>query len=279
MKHSFVHINKYIIDIDYSVEKDLKSFKEEMLDFVSDFYSKHKDFTLLFSGGMDSTFLLRTLKELNIPVKTLTVSFSENNDDYDCEMVKAKCKKYGVDNHRFVYLEKDSFFEHMRIDVLEKKKVFPVLHGHIIQYLLDMFPDEVFFTGLGSEFKLKNGKIFMPPGPQILKDKNPERVYGFATSRTFLSYINHPIFKEKYKENNEYVWHVRDLIYTDCFPDIEIELKRPANSDYIANIYNNILHQKIMCENPLPFILDNYEFDVEEYFKNKANIQNNVDNQ
>jgi 3'-phosphoadenosine 5'-phosphosulfate sulfotransferase (PAPS reductase)/FAD synthetase len=66
MKTELVYINEFRVELDYSVEENLKSFKEEVLNRL---YTIHKDCSvdaLMFSGGMDSTLILASLlKNLN----------------------------------------------------------------------------------------------------------------------------------------------------------------------------------------------------------------------
>ena len=59
-------ILQYNIDIDYSVKDTLKTFKEEVLDELYAQYSLHGNMPVMFSGGMDSTFIVRSLIELGI---------------------------------------------------------------------------------------------------------------------------------------------------------------------------------------------------------------------
>jgi len=199
MFHQIININEYIIRIDYTVEKTLKTFKEEVLDQLYSTYKLNGDIPLLFSGGMDSTFLLRSLLELGIKPRTLTMSFSKDHDTHDCNLVRERCKQYGLGDPDFLYIEEDAFFEHVRHLIFDKSIAYPMLHGFYISYILNTYSNVKFFTGMGSEFKLFDNLIKMPVGPQLVKQNNPNRLYDFATSRTFLSYLNHEQFDIDYK--------------------------------------------------------------------------------
>lgn len=94
MKHELVYINEYRITLDYSVEQDLRSFKEEVLNHL---YTVHKEVgvdSIMFSGGMDSTFILRSLLELGITPRLHTLSFSKDQTDYDSLQAITQCKKF-----------------------------------------------------------------------------------------------------------------------------------------------------------------------------------------
>ena len=92
----------------------------------------------------------------------------------------------------------------------------------------------------------------MPFGPVLVKQNNPEQLYGFTTDRTFISYFKNKIFIDNYKKpfpldkilNIPSPYHVRDLIYMGCYSDIEKEPKDVPNPwrDYIKiPFYSEIL--------------------------------------
>lgn len=221
------HGFKYEVDLNVSVKDNLKPFKEEVLDELYSIHLKHGDLTLLFSGGMDSTFILRSLKELGINPKIITFSFSPNNDDFESELVKSKCKEYGAQPPDFFYIDKNDFFNHCNSIIESNQLPYPMIHGYMMDYFLNVHRGMKFYTGMSCEYKLKDNKIFIPAGPFLVKDNNPDQLYGFTTDKTFLSYFKHKQFVNNYKKENVYLnngqldrWYVRDLIYMDCYPDI-----------------------------------------------------------
>ena len=218
--------------IDYSVKDSLKSFKQEVLDELYRVHLQQGEMPLLFSGGMDGTFILRSLQELGVKVKTLSFSFSKDNDDFECQLVKKRCKQYGIENPEFFYFDDKKFFKHINALRSEKNIVYPAIHGFLMDYCVNDSQYDKFYCGMSCEYKLIQGKIVMPPMPQLFKKYNPNKTFGFTTDRTFLSYFKHPLFVSNYKKSNppmydgsEDKWYVRDLIYMDCFPDIERSTK------------------------------------------------------
>ncbi|CAB5222029.1 hypothetical protein UFOVP242_243 [uncultured Caudovirales phage] len=237
MIHNLISINKYEIKLDYTVKDSLKSFKEEVLDELYRVYKLNGDIPLLYSGGMDSTFILRSLQELGISPRIVSFSFTEDNSDFDCELVKAKCKKYDVRPPEFFYIDGNKIQEHVEYLVEERDIAYPMLHGFFMDYFLSVNKDEKYFTGMSGEFKLKSGKIVLPYGPLMVKQNNPDRLFCFTSDRTFLSYFKHKQFIANYKNPNplmangqEDQWYIRDLIYMDCYPDMEREIKNLPNT-------------------------------------------------
>jgi PP-loop superfamily ATP-utilizing enzyme len=98
MKFTWEHINRFNIDIDETVEQNLKSFKEEMIDFVESVTHK-KDVILLFSGGNDSRLLARTLMELGTPFKAITTCFKSDFTDYDSIVSQQFCLSNKIEQY------------------------------------------------------------------------------------------------------------------------------------------------------------------------------------
>lgn len=279
MIHQILNINEYKINIDYTVEKTLKPFKEEVLDHLYKLYRTNGELPLLFSGGMDSTFILRSLVELGIKPRTLSFSFTkEPDEDKDCVLVKSLCKKYGVPEPEFFFIEENSFFEYASYLIHEKNIGYPMLHGYYMNYLLDSIPHQQFSTGMGSEFKLKNNVITLPIGPQLVKQNNPYRLFDFASSQTFLSYINHEQFLLNYKiplselqeiDGRVDLWYIRDLIYSSCYSDIVIRKKSPPLDSHIAEIFYEKFMPIIRQNHPVMMATKPFTFNVEEYFNRK----------
>lgn len=249
---------KYEVHLDYSVLGNLKPFKEEVLDELYKIHTLNGDMPLLFSGGMDSTFILRSLQELGINPSIVSFSFTKDNSDYDCELVKSRCKKFGTKPPEFFYMDEFKFAKHLRTLIDKKNIVYPVLHGFFIDYFLNAYTGVKFHTGLQVEFKLINDTIFLPSGPLFMKRNHPNRLYSFFSDRTFLSYFKHPTFVSNYKKpapllaNNDVdQWYVRDLVYMDCYPEIEREIKNPFNHwrDYIKEPFHKVV---------LPYIQKKY---------------------
>jgi len=276
MHHQIVNINEYLIRIDYTVEKTLKPFKEEVLDQLYNTYTLNGNMPLLFSGGMDSTFLLRSLLELGIKPRTLTMSFSREHDTYDCNLVRERCRQYGLKDPEFFYIDKEKFFEHINYLLFERSIAYPMLHGFYISYLLSTYSNDKFFTGMGSEFKLYDNLIKMPQGPQLVKQNNPNRLYDFATSRTFLSYLNHERFDNDYKtiaqrlkETKLNPFYLRNKIYTDCYNDIITVEKQIPDDGYIQTVFYPKFTPLIKDSLPLTYLTTPYYFNIDDYFKRK----------
>lgn len=277
MYRQIVNINKFDITIDYSVEGSLKSFKEEVLDHLYHNYKQNGNIPLLFSGGMDSTFILRSLLELGIKPNLFTMSFSKDYDNYDCNLVRRLCNKYGVKNPEFKYIEADSFIEHVQLlfkhFISQGTKIaYPFPHMYIMSYILSLYPDLNFYTGMASEFKVFNKIIKLPYGPYLVQQNNPGRLFDFTSSRTFLSYLNHPKFLPNFKRpigpNSSDPFYERDQIYMDCYPDIDREIKHFPDDKYLIDKLEE--HSTFIKENfPLTHVTEHFYFNVEEYFKQK----------
>ena len=221
----FTSNNQYRIDFNLNVKDILKPFKQEVLDEIYRLYRLYGNMPVLYSGGMDSTFIVRSLLELGIKPSTLTISFSKDHSDEECEMIKQKCKKFGIDRPEFFYIDEAGFFNHIDY-LIDINKPLPMLHGYFMDYLLTTFRYQKFFTGMSCEYKCLNGVVKMPPGPFMVMQNNPGQLYGFTTDKTFLSYFKHKLFIDNYKKIKEPpitirdMVHIRDLIYMDCYPDI-----------------------------------------------------------
>jgi hypothetical protein len=280
MKHELVYINEYRLHLDYSVEDDLKTFKEEVLDALN---LTHKNFNVndqMFSGGMDSTFILRSLLELGINPKLHTISFSKDQTDYDSLRAKDQCKEFGVQEPEFFYMDRDEFFKHVDFLTYEKNMAYPTLHCYFVDYFLSRMEMEgkKFFCGMSCEYRASNGFITMNVAPPIIKHANPDRLYGFDSSRTFLSYINNEIFKSNFLKETpniygygEDLWWIRDLIYNNCYPETKIITKTPPLAEYIAADFYSYKLPTILDMHPMVFLKKPFVFDVKKYFSEKAN--------
>ena len=246
--------SKYEMIVDYSVKDSLKSFKEEVLDELYKIHQQQGEMPVLYSGGMDSTFILRCLQELGISIRTVSFSFSKDNSDHDCTLVKNKCKKYGVKDPEFFYFEKEKFFNHLFFLVNEKNITYPMPHGYLMDHFLTEIPLRKYHTGLQAEFKYKGGRVMMPPGPVMIKTNHPDRLFTFTSDRTFLSYFKNSLFVNNHKKFNPYipdrgedVWFIRDLIYQECFPDMvkEEKLKYPVWRDYLMLPFYNVIEPSL----------------------------------
>lgn len=278
MQH-VVSTGEYKIIIDHTVENSLKSFKEEVLNHLYDYYQQN-NMPLLLSGGMDSTFILRSLVELGIKPDTITMSFSRRNIDYDSVRAKEICLKYGVPQPEFILYKKEEVLKHIKELVYDRGTAYPMLHGFYMSYILTLFPQVKFLCGFGSEFKQVNSNITMPYGPLLVKLNNPGRLFDFTSSRTFLSYLNHEQFVSNYKKimclpvnERPNAYYVRDLIYNSCFPDIDIEKKRRPDDHHISEPFYMQIDKFIQQNYPEIFI-PNYLFSIEDYL-NRNPKENN----
>lgn len=276
MNHELVSINEYRVTIDYSVEENLKSFKEEVLNHL---YDVHKDVgvdNLLFSGGMDSTFILRSLLELGIAPRLHTLSFSKDLTDYDSLLAISQCKKFGVKKPKFFYLERQDVIKHINTLAFDRGIALGHLHSYYVDFFLSSMGNKKFFCGMACEYRITEGLVKINPAPAILKFYNPDRLYGFDSSRTLLAFINNQIFKENYLIKNdiinvygENVWRVRDLIYNDCYPEIDILTKTPPCDRYIADIYYECIRPYLRRILPHNTLLEPFYFDAREYLESK----------
>lgn len=276
MKHELVYVNEYRLHLDYSVEEGLKSFKEEVLDALN---CVHKDSNVsnqMFSGGMDSTFILRSLLELGITPQLHTISFSKDQTDYDSLRVKDQCKKFGLQEPKFFYLDKYDLFKHIDILTYEKQIAFPTLHCYYVDYFLSKMEGEKFFCGMSCEYRTSKGFITMNVAPPAIKHFNPNRLYGFDSSKTFLSYVNNPIFKQNYLKENpiidaygENIWYIRDLIYKDCYSEIGVITKKSPDDSHISSDFYEHKLPNIKRFLPVIILMKPFKFNAEEYFNNK----------
>jgi hypothetical protein len=278
MKHELVYVNEYRLHLDYSVEEGLKPFKEEVLDTLN---CVHKDFDIesqMFSGGMDSTFILRSLLELGLTPRLHTLSFAKDQTDYDSLRAKDQCKKFGIKEPEFFYIDKYDLFKHIDILTYEKKIAFPTLHCYYVDYFLSKMGEEKFFCGMSCEYRSSNGIVTMNVAPPVIKYFNPNRLYGFDSSKTFLSYVNDSIFKDNYLKENpiiegygENIWYIRDLIYNACYPEIEIITKKFPNDKHITPHFYEHKLPTIQRLHPIVFLMQPFKFNAEEYLKEKNN--------
>lgn len=240
---------KYEIILDYSVKDNLKSFKEEVLDELYRVHQQQGEMPILYSGGMDGTFILRSLQELGVKIKTLSFSFTKDNSDHECLLVKERCRRYGIKTPEFFYFDKDDFISYAEYINQNKNIYYPSMHGFLMDYCVNNSPYNSFYCGMSCEYKLIQGKIVMPALPFIFKKNNPNKTFGFTNDKTFLSYFKHPLFMSNYKNDNpllddgmEDKWYVRDLIYMDCYPDIKRSLKNISaiwpSRDHITSVFS-----------------------------------------
>lgn len=271
MIHSFLNVNKHQIEIDYSIEKNLKSFKEELLNYLSEKCKTDKKIYLFLSGGMDSQMLAHSLKELNVDFEAVTYCFNENFTDYDSILSSKIANKLNIKQNK-IYLNKESFFKH--IEFLSKKGViYPVINNYYIDYSIHKNGDGLYISGAASEFKIIKNKIPIPFNV-LLVCQNNKNFYNFTTERVFLSYINDEIFEREYSKHLD-PFAVREKIYAKFFPNMDIEKKTLPEDQYITEHFNNIIKPKLLAINPFPFITENFSFDIEEYFKTKKLRSNN----
>lgn len=270
MLHKILTINEYVIDIDYSVEKVVKSFKEEVLDELYNLHRTHGINDLLFSGGMDSTFILRSLMELGIKPNLHAFVFCNNYDGYDIVQIKKRCEKYGFKEPNYFPIDPAPFFDHVN-NLTHQNKVFTALHQYYIDYFLNSNKLK-FFTGLGAEYRLENKHLTLGVPPIINKLNNPNRLFDFTSDKTFLAYVNDSILKDNYCKVNpdtyygENVWYIRDLIYQNCYSDIEIVEKKPPGDAELANHFDDYYVPLLRERFPIMFCIEKYRFDLEKYY-------------
>ena len=276
--HHYIENNEYKIDIDFTVDVNLKSFKEEVLDYVYGLYLLHGNMPLLFSGGNDSVFLMRTLVELGI--KPDLVSFTLLPGEETLPGIKNICARYSLKEPEYIYISKSKVMEHINYTSDVRNLMYPMLHGFVMDYVLSIFKNTKFLTGMGSEFKQYETRVMLPPGPWLVKNNNPGRLFDFTNSRTFLSYVNDNINKLNYNRPMKFIelenknvkanfWYIRDLIYNNCYPDLNLPpkdgftLQTTIQED--ERIFNKKLKKSSM-NNIKPFY-----FDLNNYFLTKQN--------
>lgn len=181
---------QYNIDIDYSVKDTLKTFKEEVLDELYAQYSLHGNMPVMFSGGMDSTFIVRSLIELGIKPKTLSFSFSTDNSDYESQLVKRRCAEHGLDDPEFIYIDCDGFANHCRYLNEERNIKYSIIHGYLVDYFLSKTGDLKFLSGMSCEYKLRDNNIIMMPLPYKVKGNNLIGFWVFPLIGLFFHILN-----------------------------------------------------------------------------------------
>jgi len=275
MKHELV-LDEYQVEIDYSVEGNLKSFKEEVLNTLNQHHQNFGITDQMFSGGMDSVFILRSLQELGLSPTLHTMSFSKDNTDYGALLAKAQCKKFGAKEPDFFYVDKDDFLKHVNFVTYEKKIAYPTLHCYYMDYYASKMGDKKLFFGM-CEYRTSNGIVILNNVIQEVKEGSPNRFYGFESSETFLAFVNNPIFKLNYLKDNgpakfgENIWRVRDLVYTNCYPEIEVIPKSNHNDNYITTPFCGEFLPTIMRLYPLVFTRKSFHFNAQEYLNKKIN--------
>jgi len=279
MKHEFVYVNEYRVELDYSVETNLKSFKEEAINRLHVIHKEHSINDLLFSGGMDSSFILMALQDLGISPQLHSLSFSKEATDSGSLLVKEKCKQLRIKEPKFFYVDKDAFFEHIKILIYEKGIGYPNMHAYYMDYYLSKMEDKKFYCGMGCEYRTTNGIVTMGVGPAYIKKTHPNRLFGFECSETFLAYVNDPLFKANYLKPNPIIktygdnlWYIRDLIYNKCYPELGLADKLHHEDSYIGVPYREQLLPQIQRMYPLGFLMKPFRFDAKEYFQKKDSL-------
>lgn len=273
MKHELM-LDEYQVAIDYSVEGNLKSFKEEVLNTLNQHYQNFGITDQMFSGGMDSVFILRSLQELGLNPHLHTISFLKDQTDYDSLQAKDQCKKFGAKEPEFFYVDKDDFLKHVNFVTYEKKIAYPTLHCYYMDYYASKMGDKKLFFGM-CEYRTCNGIVILNNVIQEVKEGNPNKFYGFESSETFLAFINNPIFKSNYLKNNSIsmgrndIWLVRDLVYTDCYPQMQIIPKRPHTDEYISTPFCSEYLPTIMKLYPIVFLRRPFQFNAQKYLNRK----------
>lgn len=282
MKTNYTHINQFSIDFDFSAEKDLKSFKEETLSYLSE-VTQGKEITLIFSGGNDSRFIARSLMELNLPFKAITNSFERDFSDYDSIVSHEYCIENKI-KHERKFLNERKFFERLKEIAHHRGYIYTRLICYYIQHLIEEAKDSgyrgIFFSGCGMEIHVHQDKkdenkslIEFNPHPHMLLEKNSGTLYSLWSDRIFLSYINDNEFISNYKQcKSGYDWTiVRDKIFKKCYPDLKLEKKTLANDSHMHDYFTNKIMPWLMTYDVYKFMLERYEFDIDQYF-NERNL-------
>jgi hypothetical protein len=273
MKHE-LRPDEYRVELDYSVEANLKSFKEEVLNTLNQHYQNFGITDQMFSGGMDSTFILKSLQVLGLSPHLHTMSFSKDNTDYGALLAKAQCKKFGVKEPEFFYVDKDDFLNHVNFITYEKKIGYPSPHCYYMDYYASKMGNKKLFFGM-CEYRTSKGVVTLNKAIHAVKEGVPNRFYGFESSETFLAFVNNTIFKRNYLKDNpfemgrENIWHVRDLIYSNCYPKIEIIPKRGHEDDYVSKSFCDEFFPTIMKLYPSVFSRKSFQFNAQEYLNRK----------
>lgn len=266
MKYKWNHINQFDIEFDDVDNQSLKPFKEEVIDHIENITNK-KDVILLFSGGNDSRFIARTLMEINVPFKAITTCFKPDFTDYDSIVSQQFCLSNKIEQER-IYVNRRKFFEEVKHLAFNKGLVYNSLVCYYIQTVIEKELNHgfrgIFLTGCGSEYKVTNGKIYMRHHPALLTENNTGLLYNFTTDKTFFSYIRNKHFIQNYKTTKD-GFDIRDKIYQDCYPDLKLEKKTPAEDLYLQEYYDAKIVPYLKHLNAYPFITDVFEWDVDQY--------------
>jgi len=273
MKYNFIHINKCDVEIDFSVESTLKSFKEEVLDHFERI-CKNKDVKLILSGGGDSRFIARCLIELGIPFTACTYVHKKDLSDYDSLVSTSFCRQWKI-KHEPIYLDERLFAEFVMDISQNSKVVYRIQNPYMMHYMMKLQEERgfkgIFLSGAGSEFKVVNGKMPLPWNNTLIEIYCPDKWFNFTTDRTLLSYVRHPIFLKEFKNTKEIGFDIRDRIYRECFPDTVFPKKNRGAHFHIEEWFWKNL-PIITAANPLLVPTENFEWDFETYLIEKKLI-------
>jgi len=273
MKYNFIHINKCDVEIDFSVESTLKSFKEEVLDHFEQI-CKNKDVKLILSGGGDSRFIARCLIELGIPFTACTYVHKKDLSDYDSLVSTSFCRQWKI-KHEPIYLDERLFSEFVMHRSQTNRVVHRVFNLYMMEYMMKLQQDKgfqgIFLSGACSEYKVINGKMPITWQCRELIRNNSEKWFNFTTDRILLSYVRHPIFLKEFKTTKEKGFDIRDKIYKDCFPDTVFPKKNRGSHFHIEDWFNKKL-PIITAANPMLCVTDLFEWDFEKYLIEKKLI-------
>lgn len=273
MKFNFIHINKCEVDIDFSVESTLKSFKEEVLDHFEQI-CKNKDVKLILSGGSDSRFIARCLIELGIPFTACTYVHKKDLSDYDSLVSTSFCRQWKI-NHEPIYLNERLFAEFV-MDRSQNAGVFHrIQNPYMMEYMMKLQEEKgfkgIFLSGACSEYKVINGKMPLPWHCQALIKHNEGKWFNFTTDRILLSYVRHPIFLKEFKTTQEKGFDIRDKIYQECFSDTVFPKKNRGAHFHIEDWFVKKL-PIISGSNPALRVTEHFEWDFEKYLIEKKLI-------
>ena len=268
MRYAFTDDNKFECYFDYSLRREIKSFKEEVKDYFKGIIGNYNSVYLLFSGGMDSRFMSLVLSELGVDFTAITYGFKKDFTDYDSKVSTEFAKEHGF-KHELFYLDIEEVSKCVA-DYHNKKFFVPVLNSYYILSAVNRYykPGSVFLTGAGSEFKILNGKVDFPWNFLTCREKHPF-IYNFTTERIFFSYFDEPVIRNHWKDKSLGNFDARNKLYNEIYPDkLKIIQKQSPNDTHISNHFYDTLCKEYKTHYPNLFSRKSFIVDLETHYKN-----------
>ena len=139
--------NKFIESLDVKIDTDKDKLKDTLIDSIKN--SLPENFGVLFSGGIDSTFIAQVCKQLGENFTCYCVGLENSEDIIEAEKVskalnlKLKKKVYSLDEANQIIKE--------TVKILNDTDVMKVGVGSTLLGAIKIANEKYLFSGLGSE--------------------------------------------------------------------------------------------------------------------------------